>query len=193
MIERQTWYCVVAIGGSLLAACGGDDDAASTSGSGGRGGSGRAGQGGAPETAGITGAAAGAPSLTDLVNMINMALTPMCDSSAVSETKCGSTDCPALPDNASASCTINCCSPEQKCGTRIADTRIQQFLGTQCVATAEPDMRCPTTTVVGQSLVGCCDPQGNCGQILFGTCLPSATAAMRCDGSSTTSDAGTGM
>lgn len=129
---------------------------------------------------------AGAPSLTDLVTMLTM---PMCDTTARSETSCGGTSCPALPDNAATTCTINCCSSDEQCGTRVTDTRIQQLIGSTCNVPVPPDDRCPSVTLAGVTLAGCCDTQGNCGQALGTTCV--AIGGTPCSGSvNSAADAG---
>jgi hypothetical protein len=149
----------------LHTGCGGDDTNAS------------AGTGGTSATAGNTavGGAFGSAGGLSIPDVITMLTTPMCDSNAQSEASCGSTQCPALPDNAGATCTINCCASDGRCGTRSADTRVQQLLGTTCTPPVTPDERCPGSTVLGMTLTGCCDGQGNCGQILGPLCLAGGT------------------
>ena len=150
-------------------------------------GSGRAGRGGAGASGNAGAGGAPATDLTDLINMVTELATPMCDPEATSVTSCGDEQCPEITEQASMSCTINCCSPQNKCGQRSSDTRIQQFLGTGCASAPVPDARCPATTLLGMSYAGCCTDQGVCGQIIGTACF--ALGTVPCD-ATTTTDAG---
>ena len=178
-MHNGTRWIGVAVATGLWLGCG-DDDSSATSKNTTGGSSARAGTGGTTATG-----TAGAPSLTDLINMFT---APMCNESATSETSCGDMTCPELPSNAEMSCTINCCTADETCGTRSADLRIEQFLGSTCLAPVEPDDRCPSVTILGNTLPGCCDAAGNCGQSVGGSVCIAAPGAQRCDG--TGNDAG---
>jgi hypothetical protein len=175
---KRLWFCA-ALGLAWQPACGSDSNAGAAGSAGSV-----SGEGGSSGAGGAAGAA-GAASIPDLITMLT---TPMCDATAQSETSCGGTTCPALPDNASMTCTINCCVADGQCGTRVADTRIQQLLGSTCLAPVVTDSRCPSTTILGMTLVGCCDSQGVCGQVLGPLCL--ATGGRACDDDAGTADAG---
>ena len=162
---------------------GGDDDKTEHTARGGRSGRGGAGASG---STGLSGAAA--PNLTDLINMVTELAIPMCDPEATSVASCGDEQCPEITEQARMSCTINCCSPENKCGQRSSDTRVQQFLGMGCTATPVPDARCPSATLLGTTYAGCCNEQGLCGQIVGTACL--ALNMVACDAASSGADAG---
>lgn len=153
---------------SSLAACGDDSTADDDDkGKSGRGGStAQAGNG-----AGTGGAGGGLFGLTDLTGL----LTPMCNPDAESVTSCGGTECPALATGSEGTCTITCCSFDERCGTRSADTRIESALGTTCTAPALPDTRCPDLTLGGLALPGCCTENNACGQIVANLCIAAAT------------------
>jgi hypothetical protein len=93
-----------------------------------------------------------------------------CDPSVESASSCGTNTCPALPVGSGASCLVNCCTSDDHCGTRIADPRYDS-LGCIAVASTATDPRCPSVTMFGLSLPGCCDAQGQCGQVVGPTCL----------------------
>jgi hypothetical protein len=166
-------------------ACGDDDTAAASNSAGASGHANAAAGNGA---AAGSGGAAGAPSLVDTLTMLTM---PMCDTSVTSESSCGSSDCPDVSSSAATMCTVNCCTTDQRCGTRNVDQRLEMFLGSTCTAAALPDARCPSTTIIGMTLPGCCDPQGRCGQAFGGICVAAPTATS-CDasGDGGVSDAG---
>jgi hypothetical protein len=105
-------------------------------------------------------------------------------------TSCGSNTCPALASDAASTCTINCCTTDQRCGTRSADTRIEQIT-TACTPPAVNDTRCPSVAVLGTQLPGCCTGQGTCGSIIGPICLPSLMPTS-CD-AAPKADAGAGM
>jgi len=167
---------------SLSACASSDSGSQDNTGAGGDGAGGTSGTGGAGN-AGTSGA--GGFALPDL----SMLLTPMCDSTAMSVTSCGSNTCPALGSDAASTCTINCCTVDQRCGTRSADTRIEQ-ISTACTPPAVTDSRCPSVSVLGTTLPGCCTGQGTCGSIIGPICLPSLTPTS-CDAVPRT-DAGMG-
>lgn len=157
-------FCLVSI-----VACGDDDTTEPDDSDGGRGGRGgstaRAGAN-AGATAGVGGGTVtGLPDLT-------MLLTPMCNPDAESVTSCGGVDCPALPDGSESSCTITCCSADDRCGTRSSDTRIEGVLGTTCTAPAIPDTRCPDVSLGGFTAIGCCTDTNVCGQVVANICIP---------------------
>ena len=134
-----------------------------------------------------TAAGNAAPTFDDLARLA----MPMCDPKIESMSRCGDTMCPPVPAEISSTiCTVNCCTPDAKCGTRVADTRFQGF-GGGCVASATPDVRCPSNALGGFELQGCCDPAGNCGLLVANTCVPAPapTGAVRCD-QATPADAG---
>lgn len=188
-MKNKHLFIAMALQAVLQLACGddadGDDhDETEDSGRGGRGG--RGGAGGASGNSSVSGTAA--PDLTGLINMVTELATPMCDASAESVTNCGDEQCPEIAEQARMACTINCCSPQNKCGQRSSDTRIQQFLGTACTSTPVPDERCPGATLLGTTYAGCCTEQGTCGQIIGGACF--ALSTMACDAAAAGTDAG---
>ena len=184
---RRKLLCIaVLVSPALLTACAAHSDSNASAGSGGS----RASQSSSGRTGGRAGSSntgfdiggavtgfGGSAAITDAINMA-AALTS-CNPDSVSATECGGVACPALPELASATCTINCCSPEGKCGQRSSAKLVEQSLGTACSATAAPDDRCPASMLLGTNYPGCCDASGRCGQILGTTCF--ATGTLLCD------------
>jgi hypothetical protein len=104
----------------------------------------------------------------------------MCDAKVESVASCGANTCPALAGAVASSCTVNCCTADGQCGTRVTDPR---YSALGCVAplqTVPADPRCPTTTMFGVALAGCCDAQGHCGQV-FGPSCVAVAAGRACD------------
>jgi hypothetical protein len=163
--------CLSALIGVLsvpFAACGGDDD---TDGSGGKGGSKAGSSGSGSEVAGTggsSGAAGGGNSINDLINMFTMA---MCEADAATVDSCGSESCPAPASGGLMGCTVSCCTSDDHCGTRNADTRFTQILGSACSVPAMADPRCPSMSFGNMSIPGCCDGNNQCGQLLGTTCI----------------------
>jgi hypothetical protein len=108
------------------------------------------------------------------------ALQLKCDAAAESVTSCGASACPALSSAAASTCTVNCCTSDGHCGTRISDPRYAALGCIAPLATASTDPRCPTSTMFGLTLAGCCDAQGHCGQVVGPTCL-AISAGPACD------------
>jgi hypothetical protein len=162
--------CLSALVGVLcvpVAGCGGDDD---TAGSGGSGGSKSGASGSGTDVAGTSGSggAAGASSITDLINMFTM---PMCDATATNVDACGSETCPSPTSSQLTGCTVSCCTSDNHCGTRNADTRTAQFLGSTCAVPAAADTRCPGLNLGVMSLPGCCDSTNHCGELIGTMCF----------------------
>lgn len=90
----------------------------------------------------------------------------VCDTTKTSAAMCGTTACPALPAMASQTCQINCCV-NHECGTQNALTSPVAYT-TQCAPPPKADLRCPSETVNGTKLTGCCNTMNQCGLITMG-------------------------
>jgi hypothetical protein len=114
--------------------------------------------------------------------------TVACDSTVKSEISCAGSVCPPLPATAAATCNATCCTADAMCGTRSTATLNGQSVGDICLANAVPDARCPSSSVGGASVAGCCDALGRCGQLYGTTCLSTGTEAA-CDAPPSAADA----
>jgi hypothetical protein len=115
--------------------------------------------------------------------------TVACDSTVKSEISCGGSMCPAQPASAATTCTATCCTADGKCGTRSTATLNGQAVADYCIASAVADARCPSSSLGGTTLVGCCDALGRCGQLYGTTCLSAGTGPA-CDAPPSAADAG---
>jgi hypothetical protein len=148
-----------------FAACGGDDDTSP-------GAAGKSGSSGSATvvagTGGASGAAGGGSSINDLINMFTM---PMCEADASNVDSCGGTSCPAPATDGLMGCTVSCCTADNHCGTRNADTRFTPIVGSTCAAPAAADPRCPGMNFGNMAIPGCCDGNNQCGQLLGAMCF----------------------
>lgn len=102
-----------------------------------------------------------------------------CDSKVESESSCGGTDCPKLPQEVSLSCVVTCCTANAKCGVRNTAIVAGFAVPNICVEQAVEDPRCPSTMLGGTTLPGCCDATGHCGQLYSTICLSSGVGVER--------------
>jgi hypothetical protein len=103
---------------------------------------------------------------------------------------CGSETCSEIEPSLAAICVQNCCTSDTKCGTHNA----LRSMG--CLPKLVDESMCPTTTVFGMEVPGCCVPNDTlCGiqdvsGLFGGGCVPRCTAAtlspgvtnVNCDG-----------
>jgi hypothetical protein len=174
MTTKLLWMCL-ASSLALHGACGSDTTA--------RAAPVRSAQGGGAggNTASVV---AGAPA-----TLVPTLPTVACDTTVKSEISCGGSMCPPLPASAAATCSATCCTADAKCGTRSTATLNGQSVGDFCIASALPDARCPSSSLGGMTVAGCCDGLGHCGQ-LFGTTCISAGTGPACDSQPSAADAG---
>jgi hypothetical protein len=90
---------------------------------------------------------------------------------------CGSETCAEVEPSLAAICVQNCCTSDMKCGTHNA-------IGpTACMPKLVDESMCPTTTVFGMAVAGCCVPdQTLCGVqdvsgLFGGGCVPRCSLA----------------
>lgn len=176
-MQIQKFIPMVAVSAVLALSgfgCGSDDPATDSSATGGSTSTG----GSSSSSGGTIASGSGGSTTTGGAFMLPFdAGLPTCDMSAPTTATCGGVDCPALGGFAAFTCTVPCCTSDNKCGTQTAEANMAP---TECMAPPEEDARCPSYQGGGAALPGCCTADNQCGYIsqLSNTCITESQILM---------------